>query len=309
MSVSQTAPALPIKSRLLHAALRVIACVPKPVSWRLARGLSAVLQTIGARSARVTAENIGLCFPQLSAQQQALLTAESLHHTAYLLFESSRVWTWPWQRLEPLLTVAPAAKARLQAALAGGKGVVILAPHLGNWELLGRYLQQIDDLKVLYHPGQSPAFDQLILHYRQVDGTAVLPTNRQGVMGLFKWLKRGGLTGILPDQVPGRDSGGNFAPFFGVEAMTMTLVHNLIQRTGCEVLAGACLRTDTGFELVLDAPDPAIYSDDERESLTGLNASIERLVAKAPAQYQWEYKRFRRVLPGEPRRYNFSKRA
>ncbi|UTA47927.1 lysophospholipid acyltransferase family protein [Simiduia sp. 21SJ11W-1] len=308
MSMPKTHTKLPLKSRLIHGALCVAASLPRPVSWAMAGAIARTLRFVGARSARVTAENIALCYPHLSVGEQALLTHESLHHTAYLLFESAKVWTWPWPRLKPLLNVAPETEARLQAALSEGNGVVILAPHHGNWELLGRYLQQVDNLKVLYQPGQSPAFDQLILHYRQVDGTQVLPTNRKGVMGLFKWLKQGGLTGVLPDQVPERDSGGDFAPFFGVQAMTMTLIHNLIQRTGCKVLSGACLRKGSAFELVLDEPHADIYSKDAQTSLAGLNKSVEQLVAKAPAQYQWEYKRFRRVKPGEPRRYDYKKR-
>ncbi len=307
MSSSPTPKPLPLTSRLIHGFLCLLALLPTTVSWWLACGIAGAMGRLGTRGAKVTRENISLCHPNLTQSEQSELATASLRHTVYLLFESSRIWTWPWRRLATQLAVAPEVEARLKAALAEGKGVIILAPHIGNWELLGRYLQQIDDLKVLYQPSPSPAFDRLILHYRQVDGTEVLPTNRKGVMGLFKWLKRGGLTGILPDQVPERDSGAAFAPFFGVEAMTMTLIYNLIQRNGCKVLSGACLRTEAGFKLVLDEPDAAIYSDDERTSLCGLNASVEQLVQQAPEQYQWEYKRFRRVLPGQPRRYDFTK--
>ena len=290
------------KTRLLKVSLRVVALVPRPMAWGLSSFAAKLMLKTKTRSACTTDENLCLAQPHLTSTERQHLTIASLTHTLFMAFELAKVWTWPWPRLAKTIDISAASEARLDALVAAEPGVVFLAPHIGNWELLGFYLQQKTPLTVLYQPGASAAVNQLMLDRREMHGTKILPTNRQGVMGLFKSLKQGGSTGVLPDQVPDK-AGGQFAPFFGVQAFTMTLIYNLIQRSGCRVVIAACLRTKTGFEIVIEEPDTAIYADDLAQSLGGLNRSIEKLVLSAPEQYQWEYKRYRRLLPGEAKRY------
>ena len=114
------------------------------------------------------------------------------------------------------------------------------------------------------------------------------------MIALVKRLKNGEFTAILPDQVPDRQAGGKFAPFFGVPALTMTLVTNLRQSTNCRIISGAAVRVDGGFEVHFVEPAKGIYSSDPHEALAALNHTVERCVAISPAQYQWEYKRFRK---------------
>lgn len=64
-------------------------------------------------------------------------------------------------------------------------------------------------------------------------------------------------------------------------------------------------RVEGGFKMVVIDADPSIYSDDALTSVRGLNASVEACVRRAPAQYQWEYKRFRHLPPEYPRLYEF----
>ena len=111
------------------------------------------------------------------------------------------------------------------------------------------------------------------------------------------------MVGILPDQLPAPE-GGDFAPFYGLPALTMTLVHSLIQRTGSLVVCGGAQRLDDGgFKLFFNEAPTAIYSEDKIESLTALNQAVEQCAAAAPAQYQWEYKRFRKQPDGVKRYY------
>ena len=82
---------------------------------------------------------------------------------------------------------------------------------------------------------------------------------------LFKLLNGGGVVGILPDQQP-KAGDGEFAPFFGVQALTMTLLGRLAQRTGATVLFAWCERIDTGDR---DGPRFALHieaapADDRR---------------------------------------------
>jgi Kdo2-lipid IVA lauroyltransferase/acyltransferase len=145
----------------------------------------------------------------------------------------------------------------------------------------------------------------LVLAGRSKLNITMAPTNRKGVMMLFKALQSGTIVGILPDQVPAREAGIEIAPFFDQPALTMTLVHGLVQRTGCAVCSCYAERVEGGFKIVVLEADAALYSEDQPTSVAGLNASVAACVRLAPAQYQWEYKRFRRLPPEYPKRYQF----
>lgn len=255
-----------------------------------------------SRSAQVTKTNIALCFPELAPIAQLALSKQSLQETAKTAMEAGSIWRNSWEWLDDRI-VAKEGDNLLRAKLAAGKGVLVLAPHHGNWEVVAPYLASVANLTAMYQPLDNPLMDDLVLAGRSKLNITMAPTNRKGVMMLFKALQGGTIVGILPDQVPARDAGGEVAPFMGQPALTMTLVHGLIQRTGCAVCSCYAERVKNGFKIIVMDADPAIYNEDQHISVTGLNASVEACVRRAPAQYQWEYKRFRRLPPEYPRVY------
>ena len=122
---------------------------------------------------------------------------------------------------------------------------------------------------------------------------------------MLRALKGGRLLGLLPDQQP-KVGEGSFAPFFGVEALTMTLLSRLAARANVAVVFGFAERLPRGAGFrVHFLPAPAgIDAEDERTALTALNAGIEACVRVCPAQYQWTYKRFSRRPAGEANPYH-----
>ena len=93
-------------------------------------------------------------------------------------------------------------------------------------------------------------------------------------------------------------------PFFGRRALTMTFAHRLIQSASPLVLIGSCTRGENGFKISFAEPPDAIYSEDVEESVAAMNEAIETLIAQDPAQYQWEYKRFKKPPPDGARLYD-----
>ncbi len=273
--------------------LRVLGCVAGSLMW-----------LFNSRAAKITRENIALCFPELSPAEQTALARQSLKETAKTAMEAGAIWRNSWTWLQGKI-VAMEGDHILRAKLAAGKGVLVLAPHHGNWEVVAPYLASLANLTAMYQPLDNPKMDELVLAGRSKLNITMAPTNRKGVMMLFKALQGGTIVGILPDQVPARDAGGEVAPFFGQPALTMTLVQGLIQRTGCAVCSCYAERVAGGFKLVVMEADAQIYSAEPVTSITGLNASVADCVRRAPAQYQWEYKRFRRLPEQYPKRYQF----
>lgn len=266
--------------------------MPLSVARLLGVALGTCIYFTGNRACRLTVKNIRACFPQLTNQEVQTLSRESLIETAKTAAEVSIIWHNSWDWLQSKI-VAVEGEDLLRAELAKGHGLIVLAPHLGNWEVVAPYLASIAPLTAMYQPAAIPAMDKLILSGRSKCNITMAPTNRKGVCMLLKTLQQGNIVGILPDQVPKKDAGSEFASFFGHEALTMSLVHSLIDRTQCRAISVFAMRVAGGFKIIVIPADEAIYDEDAVRSITGMNRSIESCVRLAPAQYQWEYNRFR----------------
>ena len=285
-----------LKSQIIITVLKLLSWLP----FRLARALGwcvgSLLFLANSKSARVVQLNISKCFPQMPLEQQRQLSRERLRDMGVAIFETPGVWRRSAAWVDSKL-VAVHGLELFREADAGEQGAIFLFPHQGNWEAGGIWVSAQTKITALYEPPKFHAVGEWILQARQLAGAEVVPTNVRGVAAVVKALKRGESTLILPDQQP-PPSGGEFAPFYGIPARTMTLIYNLIQRSGCRAIFGAALRVEGGWELHFIPAEEAIYSADQGESLAALNRGVAQVVALDPKQYQWEYKRFRHQPDG-----------
>jgi KDO2-lipid IV(A) lauroyltransferase len=223
-----------------------------------------------------------------------------LRTTARQALETLRFWTRAHDDNLALI-VEHEGVALFDAALAGGRGVLIAAPHYGNWELLNQWLAARAPLAILYRAPQSAVGDAFLRRVRAADGGGVAQVRAEGpaVRQLFKRLQAGGVVGILPDQQP-KVGDGAFAPFFGVPALTMTLLPRLAARSGAPVLFATCERIDwrPRFRLRIEAAPAAIADPDPEVGVAALNTAVETIARRDPAQYQWSYKRYTLRPPG-----------
>ncbi|MBY6190819.1 lysophospholipid acyltransferase family protein [Microbulbifer agarilyticus] len=285
-----------IKGQLAAGALKLIGQLPLKWSRRLGGFTGHCAVATRANSLRVSRINLAHCYPEMQEKAREQLARQSVVNTAMTGFEVASLWRQSWSLAEDSIERIRNQQL-LTEGVSEGRGVLVLAPHIGNWEIFGQYLATVGPTTSLYAPPKIEALDSLIRAGREKTGANLVPTNVRGVRALLKALKAGGIVGVLPDQEPDL-SGGEFAPFFGHPTLTMTLAYNLIQRTGCKVVFGFAKRLEQGFELVLLPAEEAIYSEEAKVSLAALNRGVEACIAEAPEQYQWEYKRFRRAPEG-----------
>lgn len=272
--------------------------VNRGIGFMLASGV----WLFNGRTRKVTQKNIQLCFPNLSAVQQQVLARASVNHTMLTLVEAFRCWCQPFSLLKGEVRQVH-NQVHWDQCLADGKGLIVIGPHFGNWEVLGLHLAETVAITNLYEEPKHKAVGDLMKSGRQQQLSKLAPANRKGVAMLVKALERGECIGILPDQVP-TGGAGVLSLFMGQPALTMTLVHKLLKKTGAKAVMAVAQRVDEGFEIHYLPVDPAIYSDDMQASVDALNRSVESCVALAPSQYQWEYKRFRRLPEGYPQHYS-----
>jgi KDO2-lipid IV(A) lauroyltransferase len=280
----------PFTVRLLQALAWLGGLPGRRLRGVLANGLAVLARWRGAKGARIVAVNL-----RLTGLADRVGADAVLRHTVLTMLESLRFWT-----REPRHNLAEVAEVlggeRLEAALAGGRGVLVVAPHYGNWELLVQWLAAQGPSSLLYTRGEGAAMDGFLRRARGRGGVRTVAADAHGMKPLLKALQRGELVGITPDQVPA--GGGGWAPFFGVPALTMSLLPRLAARSGARLLLAAAERRDDGRFRILILPGPEDDPEAPLETrLAALNAAVEALVRRDPAQYQWTYKRFRGEHP------------
>lgn len=281
-----------IKGKLLVTGWRLVAKLPLTWQQALARGLAGIAWRFAKRERNISQVNLRLCFPHLSPAEVDALALESFKQQASTLVEMGYVWSAKVDKVLASLLAVEGVEA-VFAAQDKQQPVIILAPHLGQWELIAFWLSYQRNFTFMYSPPDNPAIDELMREGRCRTGGQLVPANLKGVAGLLKVLRQGGMVGILPDQVPSRGQGGVVAPFYGQPALTATLLPKLVEKTQAQVFTCVALREAQGFKLVFQPADERVYNTDELTAATGVNASVEAVISLATNQYQWAYKRFR----------------
>lgn len=292
-----------LKGALVVGLLRLFALLP----WRAVQAIGALIGWLNwklpTRSREVVRINLRNCFPHMDEATRERLVGESLRDIGKTLTESACAWIWPSQKAFSLIRHVEGMEV-LQQALDTGKGVVLITSHLGNWELLLQYVSSLCKPVILYRPLKLQAVDDLLVKQRVRLGNTVAPSTKEGILGLIKTVRRGGVAGIAADPEPSVSS-GVFVPFMGVPALTSKFVPSLVNGHKAIGVFMHALRLDdgSGYRLVFEAPSEALYGDDIEAAVAALNAGIEKQVRNAPTQYMWSMKRFKKRPDGEPKWY------
>jgi KDO2-lipid IV(A) lauroyltransferase len=181
----------------------------------------------------------------------------------------------------------------VQRALDAGQGIVFLTPHLGCFEIAAQAVAAKVPLTVLYRPPRKAALKPLVEGARARANLFLAPANLSGVRTLLKTLKQGRQIGLLPDQVP-QNGEGVWADFFGRPAYTMTLSAKLHQMSGAPIILVYAERLPRGRGYVLRfVPFDRALGTTPEDQARAINASMEALIARCPAQYFWSYNRYK----------------
>lgn len=293
------------KDALARALVSLMARLPLTVLHRLGSAIGRLIAIWPNKQRRNALINIGLCFPELDRAEQRRLRDRNLRELGKTYGEIAHLWLRP---ADEVLSLIREVRGGDLLERRDGRGLIVLSPHLGAWELAGLYLAAQGPTAIFYKPQRY--LDDLIRAARARSGAKLAPITSKGIRMLVQALERGDYVGVLPDQEPKADKGAVFAPFFGIPAFTMLLVNRLARKTGAPVIFmfAERLRDETGFRVHCIAAPEGIDSADDRVAASALNRGIESCVSVCPEQYAWSYKRFRRRPHGAPKVYTGSTR-
>lgn len=292
-----------MRATLIKLLLRLFAGLP----LRMAHAVGAIIGTwfvfMPNKLRSITRTNIALCFATMGEQERTRLLHRSLIETGKTMTEIGALWLWPRDRMLALVSRV-SGEHLVKEALTQGKGVILVAPHLGSWETVGLYCSAHYPITSLYRPPRMSALDSMMRAARQRLGATLVPTDAGGIRALYRALEKGEVVGILPDQEPSAGT-GVFAPLFGVPAYTMVLVARLALKTKAPVIFAYAERLplSSGYHLHFLRAPPALHEGSVEDSTRAMNAMVEECVRALPDQYQWSYKRFRSRPAGEKRFY------
>jgi len=293
-----------MRDRLISGLVRLLAVFPFGLLGRFGALVGRLAFWLHIRERSYALTNLELCFPGLSSVERLRLACRSLIESAKTMAEMPAIWSRPVTFSTGLIRDEQ-GKLVLEAALARGRGVIVAGPHLGNWEVVGHYLQRLGPTTSLYRPPRHAALEPLMRRGRSSGGARLVPVGPAGVRALYQALRRGETAGILPDQEPHSEASGAFAPFFGVSALTMTLVSRLARKSGAPVVFCFAERLPAagGYRIHwLSAPE-GIADADPGIAAAALNRGVEACIRLCPEQYQWGYRRFKRRPDDSPSPY------
>ena len=278
--------------------LRIWSLFPLPILQMFGKLIGNIHYLVNSRSAQITSANLNIC------GQPSNIRLDSLKETGKTILETPAIWLGSKDRIDEWV-VEIFGESLLRKAVQDKKGLLILLPHVGNWELFNVFYRRFGSMTALYQPPRSRILRKIISDLREYHDNEMVPTNKRGLRRLYEVLLKGGTVAVLPDQVP---SSGHFIPFFGEFALTDELTIRLQRKTGANVLMLVFLRRSDGyFDVHIAEADTELYQGNVTNALGALNGMIESVVALQPAQYQWEYKRYRERPRGEKKIYRFNK--
>lgn len=284
--------------------------VPLSVLQILARFVAWMMMCLPNLSIRRTIKtNMMLIAPALSETQQQFLVKDIILNQCLSSVESVKSWA-----MSPEWSIAQIRdvhnKDILLEGLANPNGMLAVVPHLGTWEMMNAWLNQFGSPTIMYKPVKGNVTNEFVLQGRARLNATLVPTDGSGVKAIFKTLKQGGFSIVLPDHVPD-PSGGVVVPFFGVETLTSTLASKLASKTKCALVGVSCIRRDdgSGFDIYCyKLDDPALYDRNASISTYALNQAMEMMIKENCSHYMWGYRRFKNIpILGNP--YNADQSA
>ncbi|MCU0842430.1 MAG: lysophospholipid acyltransferase family protein [Thiobacillaceae bacterium] len=267
--------------------LRLLARLPLPVLHALGSPLGIATLLFRPKQRRVMAENMR----QAGVYSPAMMLRNASEFGKNIL-ETLAVWLGPTERNLARIREVRGWEA-VEAAHAAGRGILVLIPHLGNWELIGQFTAARLPFVALYRPPRQDWADALMREGRERNDARLATPDVKGVRSILAVLKQGGAAAILPDQVASKGD-GVWTTFFGRPAYMPTLSHRLARSRGVAPFLFCCERLTwgRGYRLWISPLDD--LPEDRKAGVARLNRQMEALILRFPEQYLWRYTIYRR---------------
>ena len=247
---------------------------------------------------RISLVHFNLIFPEKTLKQKQELLRASLIESGKMIAEMLVYWSFPSDLFAGLIRDVY-GEQYIKEAQAEGRGVILICPHVGNWEVFNMYAGRLP-VTTAYKPLRMAWLDRWVKKCRQRHGARLMPLTTTGIRVLYQELKQSKLINIAADQLPD-GKGQVVVPYFGVPAGSGIMVSRLLQKSNAVAVCGYAERLThgRGFDIHLFPVSEGAYANELKLSVATLNKDMEACVRCCPEQYLWEYKRFKYTIDPE----------
>jgi KDO2-lipid IV(A) lauroyltransferase len=280
--------------------LRLLAGLPYCVLLRLGSAFGFVMRRLPLRFIRIARRNIELCMPELSALQREQLLGRHFQSLGIALLEAPLAW---WRRAQDIdRIVRVEGREHIDAALALGKGVILLTAHFTPMDMGGRILARFVPLNIMYRPSKNAVLAWFLGRCRSRHGGTSIA--RDDIRALISALKSNACVYYAPDQAY-RKKGAEMVPLFGIPAASNTFTSRLAKMTGATVLPFFVQRLPgtQGYRAIVHPPFKDFPSQSPAADTARFHQLIEAQVRNAPEQYLWIHRRFKGLSDDYPDYY------
>ena len=290
-----------IKNRLIFAAAKaavfLVGRLPKSWTPAIGRGIGGAAFAAAGYERRCAGRQLKEAFGARMTEERArMLTRGVFNRLAWSAVELSRMIRNPKERPEARLSESGGRV--LDEALQGGRGVIFVTGHVGNWELMAATLAALGyPIHTVAKRSYDPRFTTMIERARATFGVRAIYRGDAGAAAaMIRVLRGNGVLGFLIDQ--DTDVPSVYAPFFGLAAKTPSGPAVLAHRRGVPVVLGTISRTGGGGSHRIDII-PVPLDDDAEKTTAALNRLLEARIRRHPAEWVWFHRRWKSREPQE----------
>ncbi len=271
-------------------------------SWQMAIGstIGTLALRLAGRRRHIAAVNLRLCFPEKTDAERERLLKRHFEALGKGVVETALCWWGRPAQLRPKVRLL--GLEHLHQASDRGRGVILLSAHFTTLELGGRLLALHTPFHVLYRQHKNPLFQTVMHRARRRRFERAIA--RDDTRALLASLKAGMPVWYAPDQ---NHAGPQslFAPFFGIQASTLTATARLARLSSAPVVPffQARLPGSQGYLLLLCPALEGFPGDDLEQDTARINRLIESVIREIPEQYLWVHRRFKTRPAGDPYPY------
>lgn len=283
-----------LQDRVLRAMIWLL--LRLPYRWRVPLCgwvTSHVIAPVAGYRARVR-ENLALVMPELpQAEVRRMETAVTDNVGRSIIEIYSGQEFVARAASEPLQ--GPGVPA-LEQAHRDGRPVLLITGHFGNYDAVrGGLIARDYPVGGLYKRMKNRFFNGHYVRAISRIGTPLFPRDKRGLGEMVKFLRKGGMVGMVIDQHMGQ---GEMLSFMGVEAKTALSAAEMALKYDALLLPVYAVRRADGlsFDILVEEPVPP---SDALTMTQALNDSLERLVRRHPDQWFWIHRRWK-GRPADP---------
>jgi KDO2-lipid IV(A) lauroyltransferase len=290
---------------LMLGVLRVFEPLPYPLLVWLGRCIGSLLVLLPLPFVRIARRNIELCLTERSVDERERILRAHFQSVGVGIFETAIAWWSSDARIRKFTRLE--GEEHLQAALARGRGAILLSAHFTTLEIGARALCARLATNIMYRPTNNEVLERFLARNRGRQAKRAIP--RDDVRTLITSLKSNEPVWYAPDQSY-RKKGAEMVPFFNIPAATNTATSRLARMTGAAVLPyfPERLAGSRGYRMVIHPILENFPTESPYEDARTFNALIEAHVRSVPEQYLWIHRRFKGLTADYPDYYGRGER-